>query len=50
MSISFMEYAQQLVHMGINFSSGYSVSVLTVYAKCTRVARRSLWQALEEIK
>ena len=41
-SISFMEYAEQLVHMVVNFFAGYSICLFSVYAKCTRVARHSL--------
>ncbi|XP_027082614.1 uncharacterized protein [Coffea arabica] len=29
---------------------GYSLQVSAVYAKCTRVGRRSLWQAMEDVR
>ena len=47
--INSLELAEQLLHMHVSFTYGYSVWFSAVYAKCTRVGRRSLWQALEQV-
>ncbi|XP_071900850.1 uncharacterized protein [Coffea arabica] len=44
-----VERADQLVHVRACFEFGASFAVSFVYAKCTRVARRPLWEALEGI-
>ncbi|XP_071933163.1 uncharacterized protein [Coffea arabica] len=49
MRLSFTEYAEQMVHATIAFSSGMSVSFSGIYAKCTRVGRRPLWQSMENV-
>lgn len=50
LSIEFRELAEQLVHMQVQSIFGYSSFLSAVYAKCTRVGRRSLWHALETIR
>ncbi|XP_071933148.1 uncharacterized protein [Coffea arabica] len=45
--LSFLEGEGQVVHARLSFQSGAVVNVSAVYAKCTRVGRRPLWQALE---
>nr|XP_027120329.1 uncharacterized protein LOC113737276 [Coffea arabica] len=47
LSLSFREMAEQLLHMHIIFSSGCSIQVSAVYARCSRVGRRELWSAME---
>ena len=49
MTLNCVESAGQLVHARTSFASGVSLYVSFVYAKCTRVARHSLWEALERI-
>lgn len=36
--------------MSINYLSAHSFHVSAVYAKCTTMARRSLWGAMEDVK
>lgn len=43
------EYAEQLVHTRVTFASGATFSISGIYAKCTRVGRRPLWEAMEEV-
>ena len=45
--IVFTEHAEQLAHARIMFRSGFSFESSGVYAKCTRVGRRPLWEAME---
>lgn len=40
LSVTFQEYADQMVHTRISFTSGEFVYFTAVYAKCTRVGRR----------
>ncbi|XP_071914053.1 uncharacterized protein [Coffea arabica] len=47
MSLSFRDFAEQLLHMHIGFSSGCSLQLSAVYARCSRVGRRELWSAME---
>ncbi|XP_027118540.1 uncharacterized protein [Coffea arabica] len=49
MSLCFREMAEQLLHMCINFPSGCSIQLSVVYARCSRVGRRELWAAMEEL-
>ncbi|XP_027155903.1 uncharacterized protein LOC113756420, partial [Coffea eugenioides] len=44
---SFVEAADQLVHVYLSFPSGSSFIISAVYAKCNRIGRRRLWEALE---
>ncbi|XP_071917069.1 uncharacterized protein [Coffea arabica] len=46
---SLRELAEQLLHMCINFPSGCSIQLSAVYARCSRVGRRELWAAMEEL-
>ena len=48
-SLTHVEHEEQLVHVMASFGSGVSVGISVVYAKCTRVARRPLWEAFEGI-
>ncbi|XP_071933097.1 uncharacterized protein [Coffea arabica] len=45
---SFVEAADQVVHIHVSFPSGSSIFILTVYARCNRIGRRQLWEALEQ--
>ena len=45
---SFVEAADQLVHIYLSFPSGSSIVISAVYAKCNRIGRRRLWEALEQ--
>nr|XP_027120463.1 uncharacterized protein LOC113737428 [Coffea arabica] len=47
MTVNFREFAEQLLHMHIGFSSGCSIQFSAVYARCSRVGRRELWSAME---
>nr|XP_027088507.1 uncharacterized protein LOC113709854 [Coffea arabica] len=49
LSLCFREMAEQLLHLGISFPSGCSIQLSTVYARCSRVGRRDLWAAMEEL-
>nr|XP_027123021.1 uncharacterized protein LOC113739850 [Coffea arabica] len=49
LSLACVECAEQLVHVTTSFGSDVAIAVSFVYAKCTRVARRPLWEALEGI-
>nr|XP_027103108.1 uncharacterized protein LOC113724396 [Coffea arabica] len=42
------EAADQLVHVYLSFPSGSSFIISAVYAKCNRIGRRRLWEALEQ--
>ncbi|XP_071906033.1 uncharacterized protein [Coffea arabica] len=44
---SFVEAVDQLVHIYLTFPSGSSFIISAVYAKCTRIGRRRLWEELE---
>ena len=48
-SLSFEEFAEQVVHMSCTLLSGDVVTLSAIYAKCTRVGRHPLWHALEQI-
>ncbi|XP_071905711.1 uncharacterized protein [Coffea arabica] len=41
------EAADQVVHMHVSFHSGSSIFISAVYARCNRIGRRQLWEALE---
>ncbi|XP_027062808.1 uncharacterized protein [Coffea arabica] len=45
---SFVEAVDQLVHIYLSFPSGSSIIISAVYAKCNRIGRRRLWEALEQ--
>ena len=45
---SFVEASDQLVHIHLSFPSGSSIIISAVYAKCNRIGRRRLWEALEQ--
>ena len=49
-TINSREVGDQLVHMRVQAFNSYEFSFLVVYAKCTRVGRRGLWEALKEVK
>ncbi|XP_027171611.1 uncharacterized protein LOC113771199 [Coffea eugenioides] len=44
---SFVEAADQVVHIHVSFPSGSSIFISAVYARCNRIGRRQLWEALE---
>ncbi|XP_071939022.1 uncharacterized protein [Coffea arabica] len=46
---SCVEYAEQMLHAHVSFGSGASFWVSAIYAKCTRVGRRPLWEAMESV-
>ena len=48
-SLSFEEFAEQVVHMSCTLLSGDVVTLSAIYANCTRVGRRPLWHAMEHI-
>ncbi|XP_071909739.1 uncharacterized protein [Coffea arabica] len=45
--LSFLEGEDQVVHARLSFQSGEVVNISAVYAKCTRVGRRPLWNCQE---
>nr|XP_027077000.1 uncharacterized protein LOC113700749 [Coffea arabica] len=47
--LSCVEYAEQMLHAHVSFGSGASFWVSAIYAKCTRVGRRPLWEAMESV-
>ncbi|XP_027151252.1 uncharacterized protein LOC113751439 [Coffea eugenioides] len=49
LSVDWVEYADQMVHSRVVLASGAAFCVTGVYAKCTRVGRRPLWEAMEEV-
>lgn len=42
-------FVHQLVHVWVSSRSCSSVLLSAMYAKCTRVGRRPLWKAMENI-
>ena len=50
MDIDFLEHAKQMVHMHVKINSRYSFWFSTIYAKCMRVGRHRLWQALQLVR
>ncbi|XP_071924898.1 uncharacterized protein [Coffea arabica] len=47
--VVWVDHAEQMVHSRVMFPSGASFWVSGVYAKCTRVGRRPLWEAMEDV-
>ena len=49
LNISFNTLANQLIYVKIRVSSGLQFSFSAIYGRCTRIARRPLWNALESL-
>ena len=49
MRLRFAVLAEQMLHALIEFRSRASIAFSGIYAKCTRVERRTLWQSMENI-
>ena len=47
MRLSFTKFVEQMVHVLVYFHSDVSFAFSRIYAKCTRVGRRCLWQGME---
>ena len=50
LNLSLREMRAQLVHMEISGPGAISFHILAVHAKCTRVGRSRLWEAMEAVK